>query len=407
MNKYTVYGDNVDVYIKKNYLDKIIKSLVRDINPIAIILFGGFGKGEGSVYFKDGNPVPYNDFDLYIVTKNKLDDKKLNKISMNASREIGMGGLEIAYYPEESYNSNKFFHVDVRCIPYDNLDKLMSIQRYYELKYSSQIIYGNKNVLDKIKEIKYTDIPPSDGLRNLFNKLHTMLLGLRKEYNEDQRKIRIFWSYKCYISICESLLILNKKFAPTALERSKIFSEIYKENFPELYKKLPHLSEKVKKATNFKLELDFNLDDDRLWNEALRDIIIVFEYYLKKITGSGNVSYAINKKLPYIYFKPFLKEKFGFNLFPLQYGLNFLYFNILRKNDQLYFRPLLNWKDIGIRLILPIYYLLKFKDNPNQKDLDKAYCELKKFIIVEKKDFWYLAERALKAYGLYYEQRLL
>src|SRR3989344_6035350 len=177
MGKYTDFNEKVDGYIKKNYLDKIVASFVRDCNPIAIILFGGFGKGEGSLQIINGKPVPFNDFDFYIVTKKKLSDEELDKISRNASKEIGMGGLEVAYFPEEGYDSNKFFHVDVRCIPKNNLGSLMSTQRYYELKYGSQVIYGDETVLDKIKEIKPENIPESEGLRNLFNKLHTMLLG--------------------------------------------------------------------------------------------------------------------------------------------------------------------------------------------------------------------------------------
>lgn len=407
MPKYTAYNEKVDEYIKKNYLDKIVESFVRDCNPISIILFGGFGKGEGSVQAIDGKPVPFNDFDFYIITEKKLSEEELDKISMNASKEIGMGGLEVAYFPEEGYDSNRFFHVDVRCIPYSELGKLMKTQRYYELKYGSQVIYGNKDVLDKINEIKPDEIPVSDGLRNLFNKLHTMLLGLQKEYNEEQKKIRIFWSYKCYISICEALLILDKKFAPTSMERTRIFSEIYEKDFPDLHEKIPNLAEKVKKSTEFKLKPNFKINHEKLWEIALKDILIVFEYYIKKMTNSDDISTAINKILPYIYFKPYLKHKIGINFFPAQYRLNWGYFNILKKQDKIYFSPLFTWKDIGLRLILPIYFLLKFKEDGNVNYLNKAYVELKKFIKVEKKDFWYLKERALKAYGLYYEQRLL
>ena len=161
--------------------------------------------------------------------------------------------------------------------------------------------------------------------------------------------------------------------------------------------------------------------------------------------------------------KPYLEHISGANLFPVQYLLNFGYFNILRKNEGIYFKPLLNWKDVGLRMILPIYYLLKaYQENKqesiqeksklqanqiinirlnkeiinanlknynltksgnlssnnsdnenliiNSEYLDKAYNELKKFIKINdnrKKDFWYLRERALKAFGLYYQQRLL
>ncbi len=406
MGKYTAYGDDVDEYIKINYLDKIIKSFVRDCDPISILLFGGFGKGEGSLQFINGKPVPFNDFDFYVVTKYKIDDDKLDKISMNASKEIGMGGLEIAYFPKEGYDANKYFHVDVRCLPVNKMKNLMNIQRYYELKYGTQIIYG-KNILKDMNDIKSENIPVSDGLRNLFNKLHTMLLGLKENYNEDQKKIRIFWSYKCYMSICEALLILNKKFAPTAKERNEIFSKIYKNNFPYIHKEIPDLATKIKKATNFKLKPDFNLDAEKLWNDSLKDILIVFEYYIRKITKTEDIGEAINKKLPYFYFEPFIKNKIGFNLWPVQYILNIGYTKILAKEKEFYFKPLFTWKDVGLRMILPIYYLLKYKAENNKIYLDKAYNELKNFIKVDKKDFWYLKERALKSYGLYYEQRLL
>ena len=75
MGKYTAYGEKVDEYIKKNYLDKIVASFVKDCNPISIILFGGFGKGEGRIQAINGKPVPFNNFDFYIVTGQKISDE--------------------------------------------------------------------------------------------------------------------------------------------------------------------------------------------------------------------------------------------------------------------------------------------------------------------------------------------
>jgi len=125
------------------------------------------------------------------------------------------------------------------------------------------------------------------------------------------------------------------------------------------------------------------------------------------MTGSNDIETAINEKLPYTYFKPFLKEKIGFNFFPAQYVLNLGYLNVLRKEGEFNIWPLFNWKDVGLKMVLPIYYLLNYKISHNESYLDKAHQELQKFIKVENDDFWYLRERALKAYGLYYEQRLL
>ena len=52
---------------------RIIKEiLIKETNPISIILFGGFGKGEGSVQKIKNKVVPLNDYDIYLITKNKL-----------------------------------------------------------------------------------------------------------------------------------------------------------------------------------------------------------------------------------------------------------------------------------------------------------------------------------------------
>ena len=193
----------------------------------------------------------------------------------------------------------------------------------------------------------------------------------------------------------------------TSKERARIFSEIYEKDFSDLHKKIPNLAKKVEKATRFKLKLDFNVNHEWLWNEALKDILAVFEYYIKKMTKVENVSIAINNILPYNYFKPYIKHKIGFNFFPAQYVLNIGYYNILKKQDKKHLAPLMTWKDVGLRLILPIYFLLKYKNTGNDSYLELAYWELQKFIKTESRDFWHLKERALKAYGLYYEQRLL
>ena len=102
-----------------------------------------------------------------------------------------------------------------------------------------------------------------------------------------------------------------------------------------------------------------------------------------------------------------MKEKIGFNFYPAQYLLNWGYYKVLREKNESYMRPLFHWKDVGIRMIVPMYYLLKFRLENKMEYLDKAHQHLQKFIRVEKKEFWHLRERSLKAFGLYYQQRLL
>ena len=117
--------------------------------------------------------------------------------------------------------------------------------------------------------------------------------------------------------------------------------------------------------------------------------ILVSELNLKK----DDWDYVIRqtyKKLPYIYFKPYLK----FNLFFLQYYLNIKYvLNSFRKKEFL-IKPLLRWRDSGIILgVILMEYLYGSKSKYYLKKITSNTEPLK--------------TRILKLYALYYTQRLV
>ena len=119
-------------YNKKveNDLNIIKEILIKETNPISIILFGGFGKGEGSVQKIKNKVTPLNDYDLYLIVKKRLNEKQLDDLGMKCSKSIGKGGLEYSSYPTTKYDENKFFHVDIRCIRYKDLKNLLPTQRH-------------------------------------------------------------------------------------------------------------------------------------------------------------------------------------------------------------------------------------------------------------------------------------
>ena len=158
---------------------KIIKNiLVKELKPISIILFGGLGKGEGSLY----KGKLFNDIDIYVVTKNRVSQKKLEEVGIKASKNIGVGGREFIESSNEVYDAKKFFHVDLRCIKYSTIPKLKKTTRTFEIKHSSQILYG-KDIRPMIN-IKKEDLHLSEGLRHLFNKSCFLLMTI------DERRLK-------------------------------------------------------------------------------------------------------------------------------------------------------------------------------------------------------------------------
>lgn len=392
--KYTP-SKKADKVIEKQI--KIIRNVIlKEIKPISIILFGSFGKGEGTVY----KNKPFNDYDLYVIVNKKVSDEKLEDIGLQASKAINTGGLEFRECYNQTYNAEKHFHVDVHAIQYNQLSKLMKTTRIFELKYASQVIYG-KDIRSKIK-IKEKEIPLSEGIRHFINKSAILLLFMDKrrfnnKFREDELLMITYQSIKSILGCCEALLLSKKRFAPTSSKRNKLFQELYK-------KELPDLAKKIDFAT--KLKLDFKptkiKDPIKYWKEARDCIYFTINYIAKKhfkILSKNKVDLMkkLYKKLPYYYFNAYLHSKL---LFPLQYLLNIIYFKKTR-----YLPSLFSWRDVGIRLLMPSLLLLYAIEYPNLLKEAKKYL---KFISPIKEDSWEgLRKSALFAYSNYFSKKLI
>ena len=72
MGTYTIFNNKlVDLQIQER-IDLIVGVISNNVPHIdSLILTGGFGKGEGSVVFKDDEVKPLRDFDFCIVSDKK------------------------------------------------------------------------------------------------------------------------------------------------------------------------------------------------------------------------------------------------------------------------------------------------------------------------------------------------
>ena len=392
--KYTK-STKADKIIEKD-LNTIKKIIVKELKPISIILFGGLGKGEGSLY----KGKLFNDIDIYVVTKNHVSEKKLEEVGIKASKQIGVGGREFIESSDEIYDAKKFFHVDLRCIKYSTISKLKKTTRTFEIKYSSQILYG-KDIRPMIS-IKKQDLHLSEGLRHLFNKSCFLLMTiderrLKGKFLKDEKKYLIYHCVKTFLGCAEALLLAKKDDAPTYSGRNELFKKYYSE-FPDLVKKVDF-------ATKFKLNLEFEKIKDPLkfWREA-RDFLDFTLKYISKnnlgieFTNRKDLIKKLYKKLPYVYFEPYIP--FNKITFPSQYFLNLLY--LKRKG---YWKTLLTWRDPGIRIFFPAYLLLFALEDSSLLKESKKY--LNKLTKIKSSSWEDMRRGVLDAYGAYYSQKLL
>jgi hypothetical protein len=361
---------------------KIIKEIVlKETNPLAIIFFGGFGHGNGSFKKIGGKITPLNDYDLYLITTKKISGDKLEEIGKKCSLAIGRGGLEFVEDFKQTYDENKFFHVDLHCIEFKNLPKLYPTQRTFDIK-TSLVVYGDKDILKRIPDVK---ISKSDAIRLLFNKLDHFAIA---EGNSE--KIKSIYAIKGFMDSCSALLIVNGKYASKAEEREKAFQSL---KVPAELKKL------VSKATKAKLYEGYSVKDvDSFFNQSKKWV----EWTLKRILKEHlnlesedwkDICRKTYQKLPYFYFDDYLGNKI---FFPAQYYLNIRFFlEGLRKKEFL-IKSLGRWRDSGIIIALSLILY-----SYGEKEMAEKY--LKKLTGRTSP----LKERILKLYSIYYLQKLV
>lgn len=123
---------------------------------IAIVLSGGFGRGEGTVIRQNGSYIPFNDYDIIIITP------------PGVSSLPGLPLLAIRLA-----KSIRIRFVDIACLPQDRLPHLKLNLFNYDLKYGSQIFWGNTNILNEIPNFNPLYIPEKEGILSVRNRLIT------------------------------------------------------------------------------------------------------------------------------------------------------------------------------------------------------------------------------------------
>lgn len=327
--KYTLLGSRVDNKLQ-SYVEIIVEEITKSIpETLSIILGGGFGKEEGSVEVIGDKIIPINDFDIFIITKKRVPDKLLNDIANKATERLDLKNKGLEFYKFDRKKYADTFYLDLKTIPISRLKYLPPMIRYYELKNASSIVYG-QDYRYLIPDYDIKDIPLAEGFRFLLNRMALLVTYFSTDFIKgkitpgEYKGLKYLACSKAFLACCEGLLMLNRKFVPTYRGRTETFKRCYKKDFPELYKKLPKLAEKVEQATNFKLKSKFTKQEDpfEIWHDAAHCIGEVTKYFVEKwigieINNYHQLSQVIYRKVWPVYFGPYaqwyLKHRTGIN----------------------------------------------------------------------------------------------
>ncbi len=317
MGIYTIHDDKlVDLQIQER-IDAIVSVITKNVPQVdSLILTGGFGKGEGSAVITDGKVRPLRDFDFVIVSDRKISHDRIRNVKKLLDQDLQC----------DTYRYNKEFSIDISTTTLDNINIFPDVMTY-DLK-NSRVVYG-EDIREKIRW-NANDIPLRSGTRLLFQKSTALIGVLSRNYLTDGVPESLKETFmrevsKVYIEIGSTLCILIGQYDSHCSTRANILSSTYKTSFPELFAKIPTLSDKISKATQHKLNPSLsvyeNYDPISYWFETRDDLGEVMKYVFRIYCGfsfdnwlnfSQNIKQCHSRK----YFSPLIKNYLEYNNFP-------------------------------------------------------------------------------------------
>ena len=247
----------------------IIKKYVDHKEIISIILYGGYGRNEGAEYIDEkGNRLLFNDIDLLLIVKNKISSTTINKFKKKLLNEINITWIDFTQYTiSQLKRSNKSVF-------------------FYDLKYSSTILKGDKNILSNIpnfsnKKIEYNEI------KILFTSRIWCFLGCFDEKGIGPLngfKSAFFKNQisKAVFGIIDSILISENCYVTHYKEKKKLFLKDYASKYP-LLKNYIDFAYENKFSPNGK-PLNKN-QTDKIYRDVSSQFLIIMSEILGKIYG--------------------------------------------------------------------------------------------------------------------------
>jgi hypothetical protein len=259
----------------------VVARILEEVAPVcpvtAVALAGGFGRGEGGVIMRDGQPTPVNDYDITLtIPRSPVFVKRrvrrvLAALSARLEKQLGIA-------------------VDLDARDPKDLSSVPNIIIWYEIQAGNKILWGDRNAFRPMPALDATRIPLWDGTLLLFNRAGGLLLAKKMLLEDDfatrERKMYfVIQLSKAALALGDCLLIREGKYCASYVERMNRAHELDIADVPDgqeilrLYKEMLEL--KVRPVFEPFLERDFG----RWFAECAERHNVFFKWWEEKRLG--------------------------------------------------------------------------------------------------------------------------
>jgi len=176
----------------------------------ALVIIGGYGRGEGGVEIVDGDDRPHNNLDFLLIAET-LRPKKLQALRESLMRAL----LPVMQQYE--------IEIDISVVSIWKLRMSPSLIIWYDMRFGHKTILGDANYVSALSRFRVDQIPTRDAIRLLVNRgtlllINDQLLDQGNESIESRRRI-IRNNMKAVIGYGDALLFFLGQYHWSYVER--------------------------------------------------------------------------------------------------------------------------------------------------------------------------------------------
>lgn len=263
-----------DQHVEKD-LSQITKHILELKLPVlALILSGSFGRGEGIVKVIDKNIISQNDYDIIVVTNNRLNfsaRKKLRAAQDKLAQIINIRHLDLINLSTKDLQQNS-----VKMLLYD-------------LKFHSQVFWQNdkgvtENILDLIPYKKESPIPDLEILNLLINRMLSLLEAHPQTKSLDSKELKARQIAKVRYALVDYCLIQANCYQTLYKEKENYLQTLSTPLAQILSKDLGWINQ----ARTLQLE---QIEISNIWATTRQLLVEAISNLSAKILGQNQTSY--------------------------------------------------------------------------------------------------------------------
>lgn len=232
-DRYTLDGDaSVEARIARDQalIADAVQGLVAPPEFRALVLMGGYGRGEGGYVIRNGLPAPYNDYDYFVVVSGLERARRKGLEQALAARarslEIDVGvEVDFAILNEERLPAAEY--------------SLMNA----EMIWGHRVVVGDPSVLGAMPPMPFSGLPPGEFTRLLLNRGALLLMNQQRladgsPLNPEEQEVFFKYLFKAILACGDAQLAGNRCYHPSyikKLERLRTMDWPNKDELMSLY----------------------------------------------------------------------------------------------------------------------------------------------------------------------------